>query len=124
MSEGEHRGPLDERDFSRRTLLANERTYLAWWRTGLTTLTVALASARIVPEVSGSEDHWPWTVIGVTFGVLGIACLLYGERRRKAVDQAVRRGDFADPDPRVTTALTTTAVLAGIGLIVLMLFAP
>lgn len=33
---------------SRRTLLANERTYLAWWRTGLTTLTVALAVARVV----------------------------------------------------------------------------
>jgi uncharacterized membrane protein YidH (DUF202 family) len=33
---GQHEGPLDPRDYSCRTLLANERTYLAWWRTGLT----------------------------------------------------------------------------------------
>jgi len=45
---GQHEGPLDPRDYSCRTLLANERTYLAWWRTGLTTLTVALAVARVV----------------------------------------------------------------------------
>ena len=32
-------------DYTHRTLLANERTYLAWWRTGLTALTVALAAA-------------------------------------------------------------------------------
>src|SRR5437870_13076633 len=29
-------------DATRRTRLANERTYLAWWRTGLTSLAVSL----------------------------------------------------------------------------------
>jgi putative membrane protein len=34
----------DAQDATRRTLLANERTYLAWWRTGLTSLAVSLAA--------------------------------------------------------------------------------
>jgi putative membrane protein len=44
-------GPsLDEAiDATRRTLLASERTELAWRRTGLTALAVALAVGRVVP---------------------------------------------------------------------------
>ena len=87
--------PLDPRDFSRRTLLANERTYLAWWRTGLTTLTVALAAARVVPELSKARHHGPYVVIGIGFAVLGIVCLWYGESRRRAVDREVREGSFS-----------------------------
>jgi len=117
-------GPLDERDFSRRTLLANERTYLAWWRTGLTTLTVALASARVVPELSGSEHQWPYTVIGVVFALLGILCIADGERRRVAVDRALRRGEFVEIDPRVTTILSGAGVFAGIALVVVIVFNP
>ncbi len=41
-------------DATRRTRLANERTELAWWRTGLTALAVALAIGRVVPELNGS----------------------------------------------------------------------
>src|SRR5204862_3597720 len=44
--------PVDPRDYTRRTLLANERTYLAWWRTGITSVAAALAAARVVPELS------------------------------------------------------------------------
>jgi putative membrane protein len=39
-------------DATRRTRLANERTYLAWWRTGLTALAVGIGIGRIVPGVS------------------------------------------------------------------------
>ena len=41
-------------DSTRRTRLANERTYLAWWRTGLTTLAVAIGAGKIVPELTGA----------------------------------------------------------------------
>jgi putative membrane protein len=47
-------GAFDEaRDATRRTRLASERTYLAWWRTGLTTLAVSVGTGKIVPELSG-----------------------------------------------------------------------
>ncbi len=115
------RKPLDERDFSRRTLLANERTYLAWWRTGLTTLTVALAAARVVPGLSDVSHRWPYTAVGVLFSVLGVVCIAYGEQRRRAVDRAVRQGSFADASPALTLTLTALGCLAGAALVALIL---
>ena len=123
-SGGPHEGPLDPRDYSRRTLLANERTYLAWWRTGLTTLTVALAAARVVPELSGSEVQWPYTVVGVAFSLLGVVCIAYGEKRRSDVGRAVREGEYVDTDPRLTLAMTVVGVALGVGLMALILIAP
>jgi putative membrane protein len=121
---GPHEGPLDPRDYSRRTLLANERTYLAWWRTGLTTLTVALAAARVVPELSDSEVQWPYTVVGVAFAFLGVFCIAYGEKRRADVGRAVREGEFVDADPRLTLAMTVLGVALGLGLMALIVIAP
>jgi putative membrane protein len=114
-------GPLDPRDYSRRTLLANERTFLAWWRTGLTALTVALATARVVPELSNAGTQWPYSALGIGFGLLGLVCIAYGQQRRLAVDRAVRRGEFADPSAALTTALTVGGVLLGAALMVLIL---
>ena len=36
-------------DVTRRTHLANERTYLAWWRTGLGCLAAGIGAGRVVP---------------------------------------------------------------------------
>ena len=124
LSPDDPRRPLDPRDYSRRTLLANERTALAWWRTGLTTLTVALGCARVVPALSDAEHQWPYTVIGVVYGLLGVAFVVYGERRRRAVERAVRRGAFAEADPRWMAAIATLGAVAGVGLVVLVVLAP
>jgi inner membrane protein YidH len=113
--------PLDPRDYSRRTLLANERTYLAWWRTGLTTLTVALAAARVVPELADVGTRWPYTILGVGFAALGLLCMGYGERRRIAVDRAVRAGDFAELDTTVSRLLSYGGFALGVALVVVIL---
>lgn len=118
------RRPLDPRDYSRRTLLANERTFLAWWRTGLTTLTVSLAAARVVPELAHTETTWPYTAIGIGFALLGILCIGYGEQRRRAVDQAVRRGEFAEISGTVSLVVTGAGVLLGVAIVVLVLVKP
>jgi putative membrane protein len=44
------------RDATRRTRLANERTYLAWWRTGLTALAVSFGAGRLLPELSNGAN--------------------------------------------------------------------
>ena len=65
-------------DETARTRLASERTQMAWWRTGLAALAVALAVGRVVPELAHDSSQWPYTVIGVGFAVYGIALIGYG----------------------------------------------
>jgi putative membrane protein len=109
-------------DYTRRTLLANERTYLAWWRTGLTSLTAALAAARVVPELANARHQWPYSLLGLALAAIGIVCVIYAERRRRAVDAAVRSGEFADPSAAVTLGMAVVGALIGVGIVVLIAF--
>ena len=52
-------------DASRRTYLAGERTQLAWWRTGLAALAVAIGVGRVVPELDNSVTRWPYVIAGL-----------------------------------------------------------
>ncbi len=73
--------PVDSElvDPPRRTLLASERTELAWVRTGLTALAVAVGVGRIAPAL-GETTEWPFAVLGVCFGLYGIALIAWGKR--------------------------------------------
>jgi putative membrane protein len=109
---------MSERD---RTRLANERTFLAWWRTGVAALAAGLAAARLVPQLSDAGHTWPYTAIGVVLVGLGTICLGYGQWRRMSVDRAVNAGVDAEPGTFVPTLLAAAGVIAGIGLLVLIL---
>ncbi len=109
----------EARDASRRTRLANERTYLAWWRTGLTTFAVSLAAGKLVPELS-----WPFEVIGVAFGVVGLLFIAYAYVRQKRVEEALARGDYAPFETRVALAFAALGLLLGIGTIVVIVAHP
>jgi putative membrane protein len=116
--------PFDEaRDATRRTRLANERTYLAWWRTGLTTLAVSFAAGRLVPDLSKGPS-WPFEAIGVAFAVVGIAFIAYGYVRQKDVDEALARGEYATLKHRVAFMFSAVGVLLGLATLVLVVIHP
>ena len=107
-------------DALRRTRLANERTYLAWWRTGLTTFAVSLGAGKLVPELSGGVA-WPFETIGTAFAVVGIALIAYAYVRQKQVEEAVARGGYAPFDPRASLIFATAGVVLGLGTILVVL---
>jgi putative membrane protein len=114
-------GRFDEAgDATRRTRLANERTYLAWWRTGLTAFAVGIGSGKLVPALA-SGVTWPYTAIGIGFAVLGVVCSGYSFWRHREVEEAVRRGEFAHPDERLISLLSGVAAALGILLVVVLL---
>ena len=113
----------ETRDATRRSRLANERTYLAWWRTGLTTLAVSVGAGRIVPELSGGAA-WPFELIGVAFAAVGILFMVFGYRRHKDVDAALTRGDDVPLPDRVSLAFAGIGTLLGLGTILLVLIHP
>jgi putative membrane protein len=108
------------RDATRRTRLATERTYLAWWRTGLTAFAVAFGAGRIVPELTGGVA-WPYAALGVAFGLVGLAFIAYGYVRQKQVDEALARGDYAPLDDRAATIFAAAGLLLGLATIVLVI---
>jgi len=65
----------------REEMSADRRTQLAWWRTGLTSLAVAIGVGRVVPELSDSKTSWPYAAVGIAFALYGIALFWQGTRQ-------------------------------------------
>jgi putative membrane protein len=107
-------------DATRRTHLANERTYLAWWRTGVTCLAVAFGAGRIVPALNG-HARWPYAVLGAGFALLGVAFMVLGAQRQRAVREAVDRAEFEHLDDRLLRTLTVAGAILGFGVLVLVI---
>lgn len=106
-------------DATRRTRLANERTYLAWWRSGLTAFAVGVGYGKLIPGLT-DVTRWPYEVAGVCFAFLGTAFILYGAYRQRHVEQALARGEFSHPDGRVMLGLTVAGIALGLFSVVLV----
>lgn len=106
-------------DATRRTRLANERTYLAWWRTGLTSFAVSLATGKVVPELTDGPS-WPYTALGVIFALLGSFFIVYALSRQRAVERAVDEGVYVAPGERVLAALSIVGAVVGVLLTIVL----
>jgi putative membrane protein len=112
----------EQEDATRRTRLANERTYLAWWRTGLTSIAVGLAAGKLIPELSEGAA-WPYQLLGGAYTLLGFAFILVGQRRQVEVERSLRRGEWAPLDARVAVAMTVAGAVLALGTVAVVLFA-
>jgi putative membrane protein len=114
-------GRFDEAgDATRRTRLANERTYLAWWRTGLTAFAVSIGSGKLVPALT-TGGTWPFIAIGIGFAIIGVFCSGYAFWRYREVEEAVSRGEFVSPDERLVALLSGIGAALGVLLVVVLL---
>ena len=106
----------------RRTQLAAERTWLAWWRTGLTAAAAAIGIGRLLPELIPGTT-WPYVVLGTGYGALALALMGAAAIRHARIRDALRRGDFEELSDgwllgftaagMVLTVLTIVLVVAG-----------
>jgi len=112
---------IEGTDATRRTRLANERTYLAWWRTGLASLAVGIGAAKVVPALGHHEVQWPYTVAGAGFTALGVAFIVFGLLRQRDVEDALHKGEFVPPTHGMVLALTLLGAAFGMLLLVVVL---
>lgn len=98
-----------------RTSLAGERTLLAWWRTGLTAIAVALGVGRLLPELAPHATRWPYAVLGVGFALYGIAMFLLGARRMGPVDRTGGSSSAHSSEDRMLVAFMAAGTILGIG---------
>jgi putative membrane protein len=113
-------GGFEDKDATRRTQLANERTFLAWWRSGITALGVGLAVGRVVPEL-GHRTRWPYAVLGALYAVFGLVMVVYGSVRQRQIEDGIARGEFVATHRQLLTVFTLLAVGIGVGTLALIL---
>jgi putative membrane protein len=108
--EGTSAQPSPDLQQERRTLLAAERTWLAWWRTALAATVGALAVGRFAPKVLGVAA-WPYILLGSGYAALAIALSIVGARRQRELSEAFKKGGLA-PLPFRTIAVFTVGGVA------------
>lgn len=106
-------------DDTKRTYLAQERTLLAWWRSGLAALAVAIAVGRLVPALL-HVSAMPFVMLGIGYGLVGLALVVLGARRDRAVRSAIAEGRFEPLDSRAVLVVTVAIVVLGLATLVLL----
>ena len=99
-------------DSRARTHLANERTFLAWLRTGLSLVAVGMAAASFLPF-----DLIPGipyvTLFSILLVVAGIAVVLMGASRYTVAHQQIEASAF-DPTRKPLVAIAVLVALLSV----------
>jgi putative membrane protein len=107
-------------DVSRRTLLAAERTWLAWWRSGIAASTAAVAVGGVVPQlVEGGRT--PYVLLGAGYAGLATAVFALAALRHRQVQRALERGEFEGVAEHGVLALTLVAMLLSLTTLVVII---
>jgi len=99
----------DQTPAPRRTWLAAERTFLAWWRTGLAAAVAALGVGRVLPDVVDGAT-WPFVALGLGYGVVACGIFLAGARREREIEAGLTGQPFRPLGRRLSLALTVAGV--------------
>jgi putative membrane protein len=97
--------------------LANERTYLAWLRTGLALVAVGVAAEQVLPA---EGIIWARQLIGVSLILAGVLTAGLARWRWQTIDHAMRAGRSI-PRPTLGYVVAAVIVLDGLATIVLLL---
>src|ERR1700710_2219347 len=101
--------PPSDLDQARRTSMAAERTWLAWWRSALAASAGALAVGRLAPELLAGAP-WPYIVLGRSYSALAIGLLIVGAQRQRELEHALRTGAHHPLSFRTVGAFTAGGV--------------
>src|SRR6187402_1357959 len=105
-------------DQARRTSMAAERTWLAWWRTALAASAGALAVGRFAPELL-EVAAWPYILLGCGYASLAVGLLIVGAQRQRQWEHALRTGGHAPLRFRTVGLFTAGGVALAVMTVVL-----
>jgi inner membrane protein YidH len=112
--------PPSELDQARRTSMAAERTWLAWWRTALAASVGALGVGRLAPELL-DVAAWPYAVLGCGYASLAIGLLIVGAQRQRELEHALRTGGHVPLRFRTVAVFTVGGVALAAVTVVLVI---
>ena len=112
--------PPSDLDQARRTSMAAERTWLAWWRTALAATVGALGVGRLAPELL-SVSAWPYVVLGCGYAGLAVGLLLVGAQRQRELERAMNTGEHVPLRFQTVGVFTVGGVALAILTVVLVI---
>jgi putative membrane protein len=92
-------------DASRRTYFAEERTLLAWWRSGIAASAVALGVGAVLPKL-GDEPRATFIALGIGYGVLAVLFVIGGSLRERQSRRALAQNRFVEVPGWVVATMT------------------
>jgi inner membrane protein YidH len=110
-------------DASRRTELAAERTWLAWWRSGIAAATAAIAVGGVVPHLVGGH-RTPYIVLGAGYAGLAIATFAGAAVRQRRLQQQPDEGRFEPASVAWIAGLTLAGMTLALATLVLVIVQP
>jgi putative membrane protein len=112
--------PASELDQARRTSMAAERTWLAWWRTALAASAGALAVGRLAPDLLDVAP-WPYALLGCGYASLSVGLLFVGAQRQRELERALRTGGHVPLRFRTVGLFTIGGVVLALMTVVLVI---
>jgi len=109
-----------ELDQERRTSMAAERTWLAWWRTALAATAGALAVGRFAPQLLHVAAG-PYIVLGCGYAALAVALSIIGAKRQRDLEHALRTGGHVPLRFRTVAVFTVGGVALAVMTVVLVI---
>lgn len=104
-----------------RTLLANERTFAGWLRTGLAAIGVGVGFSALFQAM---QPHWVPRAIATAFLLLGAGIVFAAQRRACAVNAKMDTHYVQTAHPINFQLIGWVSILATAGLIAAIWFAP
>ncbi|HEX2412919.1 MAG TPA: DUF202 domain-containing protein [Solirubrobacteraceae bacterium] len=119
LRQAEPAAPSVAADVIQRTMMAAERTWLAWWRTALAATAGALGVGRLAPELLGVAS-WPYVLLGTGYATLAVGLLMIGAMRQRDLQRAVDRGTQAPLSFRLVALFTAGGIMLVLTTVVLV----
>jgi uncharacterized membrane protein YidH (DUF202 family) len=107
-------------DQERRTSMAAERTWLAWWRTALGATAGALAVGRFAPQLLDVAP-WPYILLGCGYASLAVGLSIVGAQRQRELEHALRTGGHVPLRFRTVALFTVGGVALAVMTVVLVI---
>jgi putative membrane protein len=107
-------------DQERRTSMAAERTWLAWWRTALGATAGALAVGRFAPKLLDVAP-WPYILLGCGYASLAVGLSIVGAQRQRQLEHALKTDGHAPLGFRTVALFTIGGVVLALLTVVLVI---
>ncbi len=107
-------------DVTRRTRLAAERTWLAWWRSGIAAAATSVAVGGVVPQlVDGART--PYVLLGCGYALLALSLFIGAWVRQRQVESALSRGGYAGIQAGWVLGLTLMAAVLALATLLVII---